>query len=49
MRFFLVGEAGLEPARAQCPRDFLTTLAFTQANYMSCCSLDYFITMPLQV
>ena len=28
------------------PRDFLTTLAFTQAISGRCCSLDYFFTMP---
>ena len=29
------------------PRDFLTTLAFTQAISGRCCSLDYFFTMPM--
>ena len=29
------------------PRDFLATLAFTQAISERCCSLDYFFTMPL--
>jgi hypothetical protein len=41
----LVAVAGLEPARAKGPEDFLTTLAFTQAIYLRCCSLDYFFTM----
>ena len=41
----LVAVAGLEPARAKGPEDFLTTLAFAQAIYLRCCSLDYFLTM----
>ena len=28
------------------PRDFLATLAFTQAISRRCCSLDYFFTVP---
>lgn len=44
-----VARAGLEPARALGPADFLATLAFKQAIYVRRCSLDYFITMQFIV
>ncbi len=39
---FTVPRAGFEPARANCPTDFLTTIVFTT---ISVCGLDYTFTI----
>lgn len=44
---FFVAGAGFEPARAVGPEDFHTTLAFKQAIYLRCCSLDYFFIFTI--
>jgi len=42
---FVVG-AGIEPARTQCPLDFLTTIVFT-TNQIVVCGLDYPLTISV--
>ncbi len=44
--FFHCARNGTRTRTAVRPRDFHTTLAFTQAIFERCCSLDYFFTMP---
>ena len=44
--FCICARNGTRTRTAVRPRDFLATLAFTQAISERCCSLDYFFTMP---